>query len=306
MHIAFNINNLGMEGLGATLSSLVQHCSDSTQLQLHFLCAKLSNPHKGNIKQLLASEGFEGSCEFLDFDAEKEFGHLHSLHGDWTAYGRLLIPKLINTEKVLYLDADLLVLLDILKLSDFQIDTHPIAAINTGQAINTRDSHFYCEVLQLATQTPIFNSGVMLFNTDAWEAQNIDQKCQEIGEKYTEYLLCADQTLLNAVFAGQFAQLPDQYNHRWFPTDISTKPSKEIVLHFVGSPKPWDFFGKRIHPAYHLWKKYNPKFWAKTYNKTTFQKIYRTWNIKKSIVRCLLNQFKSKGNASVNYHPTKL
>ena len=146
----------------------------------------------------------------------------------------------------------------------------------------------------------------MLFNSTIWKRQNLTEKYRKLGAKYTTHLLCADQTLLNTVLCGQFAPLPHYCNTRWFPTDKVINNQKSVIFHFVGSPKPWDLFGKNIHSAYCLWESYNPSFWAERYNSMSYQKIYRTWKIKKSILRCLLNQLKNKRNASVNYHPTNL
>lgn len=306
MNIAFTINQLGMEGLGATLNSMLHHCSDSAQLKLYFLCNKLGKKHKENIQNLLHLKNFDGTFQFIDFNAEKEFGHLQSLHGDWTAYGKLLIPELIEAEKILSLDTDLLILLDILELKNFYQEDYAVTAFNTGEAQITRDAIFYCKHLELPLQTPIFNTGVILFNSLIWKAQKITSLYQKIGKKYATHLLCADQTLLNATLCGEFERLPPKYNFRWFPTDMVNDNQQAVIFHFVGSPKPWDILGQRIHPGYDTWHYYNPSFWIEKYSNITYQKVYRTWKIKKSIARCLINQFKSGINASANYYPSNL
>ncbi|MEL6945979.1 MAG: glycosyltransferase, partial [Bacteroidota bacterium] len=209
-------------------------------------------------------------------------------------------------EKILSLDTDLLILLDILELNDFQYEDHAVMAYNTGEAQSTRDALFYCDHLQLPPQTSIFNTGVILFNSSLWKSQKITKLYQEIGEKYPAHLLCADQTLLNAALCGKFGHLPPKYNFRWFPTDMVSDNQQAVIFHFVGSPKPWDVFGKKIHPAYTSWQHYHPTFWTKKYSAITYQKIYRTWKIKKSIARCLINQLKSGINASTNYYPSNL
>ncbi|MEM6698090.1 MAG: hypothetical protein AAF599_06825, partial [Bacteroidota bacterium] len=79
-----------------------------------------------------------------------------------------------------------------------------------------------------------------------------------------------------------------------------------VIFHFVGSPKPWDILGKQIHPAYDSWLHYQPNLWTTKYSAVTYQKICRTWKIRKSIARCLISQFKSGINASTNYYPSNL
>lgn len=288
MNIAFNINRLGMEGLGATLSSLIRHCSDSSRLVLHFLCSDLTAIEKKDIEQLAAVNEFSGSIHFIDFDAKKQFGHLRSLHGDWTAYGRLLIPQSIPAEKVLYLDTDLVVLLDVLELETFDQARFPLAAALAGDARFSRDADFYIHTLGFAPEVQVFNSGVLLFNVKDWQDQALDQKCETYAQAHASRFLSADQTLLNAVTAGKFAQLPERYNCRWSPMDGSIKEPGNAIYHFIGSPKPWDLFGKKIHAGYPYWAAYNPVFWAKKYNQISIDKLYRTWQIKKSIIRAMM------------------
>jgi lipopolysaccharide biosynthesis glycosyltransferase len=291
MNIAFNINHLGMEGLGATLSSLIQHCSDSSRLHLHFLCSGITPDEKKDIEYLAESHQFGGTIKFIDFNAKKQFGHLHSLHGDWTPYGRLLIPQLIPSEKVLYLDTDLVVLLDVLELEKFEQHHFPLAAAQGGDAVKSRDADFYINTLGFTPQTQVFNSGVLLFNLKAWNDQAMDQKCSAYEKAHGDRFFSADQTLLNAVSAGDFAHLPGRYNRRWSPLDNVIEEPENAIIHFIGSPKPWDLFGKKVHKAYPLWTSYNPAFWAKKYNQFSSEKLYRTWKIKKSIIRAFIKEY---------------
>lgn len=288
MNIAFNINRLGMEGLGATLNSLIRNCSDHARLTLHFLCSGIGSAEKDDIERLALSSQFRGAIRFIDFDAKKQFGHLHSLHGDWTPYGRLLIPQLISAEKVLYLDADLLVLLDVLELDQFEMGDFPLAAGQAGDARLSRDAHFYLNILGLAPEVQVFNSGVLIFNRKVWLDQAMDEQCEAMAGIHGDRFFSADQTLLNAVAAGRFAHLPDRYNLRWSPMDGTIEEPGNAIYHFIGSPKPWDLFGKKVHRAYAHWNAFNPGFWARKYNQLNSDKLYRTWQIKKSIIRAML------------------
>ncbi|MDB5012652.1 MAG: glycosyltransferase family 8 protein, partial [Daejeonella sp.] len=100
MDIAFCINRLGIIGLGVTISSLIRNCSDQKQLKLWFFCSDLSAHQKNEIKRLLSKENFTGSYLLLDFNPVESFGFFNPLHGDWTAYGRLLLVDFIDSEQV--------------------------------------------------------------------------------------------------------------------------------------------------------------------------------------------------------------
>ena len=96
MIICFCLNNLGALGLGATLTSLIKNCSDTATLQLYFLCSFVDEEIKKSISILLRGVNFKGRFDFIDFDPLKTFGKYRSLQNDWTTYGRLLIPDMLD------------------------------------------------------------------------------------------------------------------------------------------------------------------------------------------------------------------
>jgi len=290
MDIAFNINPNGMEGLGATLSSLIRHCSNNAKLNLWFLCSDLEMKDKDNINQLLTQESFKGSKQFIDFDAKEHFGHLRSLHGDWTAYGRLLIPKLISSDRVLYLDTDLIVLADVLALQEIDFSEKVLAAVYGAPVEVTLDKDFFISRLKWSSKIGYFNSGVLLFNLIKWREGNYDALIKDLMDKYPDALISHDQTLLNAVAKGEFMHLSPNYNLTWYAGSKRPDNSEAAILHFVGSPKPWDFLGKWLHKGYAVWVQYHAPFWNAQYGRLTTHKLYRSWKIRRSILKHLKNR----------------
>lgn len=293
MDIAFNINPLGMEGLGATLTSLVRNCSNSKKLNLWFLCSDLKKKDKSNICKLLKDGTFQGNSEFIDFNSKAIFGHFRSLHGDWTPYGRLLIPDIIKSNKALYLDSDLIVEADVLELENFTTD-NILSAVRESAVIYALENSFFIQKLNWHPDTAYFNSGVLLFNIAAWKASNVEQKIKEISDKYPQEFLSADQTLLNAICKGAFTYLPQKYNLPWYPSAPKPDNTEDAIIHFVGSPKPWDLFGQTVHAGYETWKAYNTQFWKKKYGHITVGKLKRTWNIRGSIFRNIKHKLNRK------------
>lgn len=288
MNIVFNVNHLGMEGLGATLTSLCRNCSNTSQLKLWFFCSELEVNDDHNISFLLSSEKYLGLVKFIDFNAKEIFGHLPSLHGDWTTYGRLLISKYVDGDIALYLDADLIITTDVLLLDKFDLGDSLFGAVHGAEVLFTLDKSFFLEKLKWSSDIGYFNAGVMLFNIKKWNELNIDKVWNEIADQHGDYLISHDQTLLNAVSCGNFAHLLAKYNHSWTPFDKEAPLEKELIIHFVGSPKPWDLLGNLSHDGFSLWKSYNTSQWQKSYGKISFGKIRRTWKIKKSITKSFL------------------
>jgi lipopolysaccharide biosynthesis glycosyltransferase len=284
MDIAFTINPLGLEGLGATLTSLVRHCKKTEMLTLWFFCSECGPVHKKSIQSILNEENFKGTIKFIDFDARQLFGHLRALHGDWASYGRLLIPDHIPGNLVLYLDADLIVLVDVLELKDFEFNGKYIAAVPGGKVKYALEREFLINSLSLSPELDYFNAGVLLMNLSEWRSCGIQDKWKEVAKSYPNDLLAVDQTLLNAVCQGDFAHLPVNFNNAWCPGDPVPQGADQSIIHFVGSPKPWDIFGKTLHQGYHTWRNYNTASWNKQFNRVTWHKMVRTWKIKNSIL----------------------
>ncbi len=290
MNIAFNINKLGMEGLGPSMTSLIRNCSDADKLIIWILSADLDNDDKQNIKELLDREGFNGKINFHDFDPIANFGHFRSLHGDWTTYGRLLLPEILLDEKeVLYLDADIIVELDVLKLKDnFDFKGYGLAVVKGGEKKYSLENKFYIDVIGLNSNDISFNAGILYFNLDVWRNCQLKKQCMDFGRKYSEYLLSADQTILNVIFNNQVSFLPDSFNCAWPANKDKPKVSENMILHFVGSPKPWDFLGQYLHKGYREWGKYSTREWRKKYGSLTINKIKRTWEIRRSLLRSII------------------
>jgi lipopolysaccharide biosynthesis glycosyltransferase len=292
MNIAFNINKLAMIGLGVTLNSLLKNCSNPKKINIYILCADLNQDDKENIYKLLFGYGLI-NVELIDFNAKEHFGNFKSLQGDWTAYGRILLQDYILEDTVLYLDADLVIELDVMKLEGFDFQGKAIAAVNGGPIQYSLENLFFCDEIGINPEVASFNSGVLLMNLKVWRQNDIKNQCLAFGRSYPNKLKSADQTILNGLFAGNFAFLPNEFNLPWYAH--SDRPrSKKAILHFVGSPKPWDLFGKYFHNGFLVWKSYLDTAWKKAYYNHNYNDFLRVWHIRKSYARSFMLKNKIK------------
>lgn len=291
MNIAFNINKLAMIGLGVTLDSLFQNISNAKKINIYILCADLNLHDKENINKLLSKYTFTNTI-FIDIDVNENFGNFCSLQGDLTTYSRLLLQDFILEDTVLYLDADLVIELDVLALEEFDFQGKALAAVNAGQMKFALDSTFLCNEIGLSSEVDVFNAGIILFNLKYWRENDIKNKCLAFGEKYSKKLMSADQTILNGLFAGNFAFLPDEFNIPWY-ANIARPEGKIGILHFVGSPKPWDLFGRYFHKGFSVWESYLDFEWKKVYSKHNYSDFIRAWHIRRSYAKLSILKIKS-------------
>jgi len=293
MNVAFCINKLGMLGLGSTVSSLIRNCSNTSKLGLYFLCNGLHQKDKDHLIKLLKSEQFQGNFHLIDFDPIEIFGDFRSLQGDWTTYGRLLLSTLIHDDQVLYLDADLIVEMDVLEFESFNFNGHALAAVISKPLSKTLEHDFFITQLGLAPHLNSFNAGVLLMDLKEWREKNIQESCLNIGRKYPTQLLACDQTILNAYFGGNFVPLPHPLNFAWYFQHPKPNLPDERIFHFVGSPKPWDPIGSFMHNGYSTWKKYSNEEWISAFGSYSFIRFRRMWKIRNSYAKVLLKKIKS-------------
>ena len=120
-------------------------------------------------------------------------------------YYRLLIPQLIQEEKVLYLDADIIINGSISELYNQNTDNYYVCAVE--------DPYFdRYEELNIKKSSRYFNSGVMLINIKKWRETDLQNKVIDFVEKNFNIIHFPDQDALNALIGGQWKRLPLKYN----------------------------------------------------------------------------------------------
>jgi lipopolysaccharide biosynthesis glycosyltransferase len=291
MNIAFNINRLALIGLGPTITSLLRNCSNPKELKFYFLCNQLIPKDKNNIKKLIQAYGGDYTLiNFIDLNIDSHFGYLPSLHGDRTAYARLLLPDLVKEDTILYFDADLIIELDVLLLKDFHFN-NILAAVPGSEVDYTLGNKFYIKYASIPPKTLYFNSGIIYFNLNKCRQSNFTIKVNVILSKFGNQLPSHDQSVLNIFCSGNFDHLPATFNNPWYPNSLKPIISDKVIFHFVGSPKPWDIFGKYIHNGFFVWKKYLNKEWRKEYYKYNYSNFKRAWEIKGGYFKTIKNKF---------------
>lgn len=165
------------------------------------------------------------------FDGLKEVAHFTK-----AMYYRLSIPDVINTDKVLYLDCDIIVRKSLIPLFEIDLCEHYIGAV-----INP----FFSRT-ELVPELDYFNSGVMLINCRKWKDENVLSKTLEILKTNDSIIKMPDQDALNLLFSGNWLRLDWSYNSQtsvylfgrergFFPCSAEDP----AIVHFSGTNKQW-------------------------------------------------------------------
>jgi lipopolysaccharide biosynthesis glycosyltransferase len=219
------------------------------QFQIYLMHSKLSDEEIGYIKEFIESKGHD--LTLLKVDEELFRDAPISSYYTKEVYFRLLAPFILpdDLERILYLDADIIINQPISDLYDMDLDGYYLATAKVAILIA---EWFHRKRLSLPKGSGYFNSGVLLFNLDQIR-KNISLKnifdCIESNKSKLYY---PDQDVLNIVYHEKIRFIDKHvynYNTELFWLDGLTSFGQKnmqwlqrsvAIIHFLGKKKPWD------------------------------------------------------------------
>lgn len=180
-----------------------------------------------------------------------------------TMYFRYLLPQLLqDTDKVLYLDGDILVRASLKNLFEIDLNGYACGAVVDQEC----DNSLFYERLDITTD--YFNSGVLLMNLEEWRRNDYSKKLISFVENHPEKCLYPDQDALNVVLSNKVLYLNLKYNlqerlltqlHLCHFNDcryseLHRAKSDAKIIHFCTSDKPWYTLCR--NPYYDEYQKY--------------------------------------------------
>jgi len=222
----------------AMAQSLAAHRHPATAVELTILQADVSVDEQQRLER--GAEGVRVRWARMDADSYQRWGITPDPMLLAPQYFRCLLPEVYPTTvpRVIYIDADTLVLDDLRPLWNWPLAGCPVAA--AGDLVSViRDAISHWEEIGLDGDAPYFNSGVMVADLVRWRDEGIGgrvlRRCQLdrdrllIRGRWPQY----DQYGFNVVLQNRWAPLPGRWNH--FPERTADRPG---IVHFLGDTKP--------------------------------------------------------------------
>lgn len=152
-------------------------------------------------------------------------------HVTHAGYYRLLLARILpeTAGKVLYLDADTIVLSDVGALYATDMAGAPVSGVSDLAAERWKAEH------QLGRY---INSGVLLIDLEQWRREDHAARCLDYIANNREKLLFGEQCAQNLVFQDSLQLLDARWNHYVLPHAKTQVSGDAAILHFVTRDKP--------------------------------------------------------------------
>ena len=241
INIAFAIDAKYTPHLETLIKSI---CYYNKNINFHVLHNDIPQEWFEGIRCKLEKMGNNLFSIHISDDIFKDYKTLEHISSS-SSYYRLLIPKLINQARVLYLDADIIVNGS---LSDFYYSDLNGAPVGVVKDYGLGE-YFPFPYLDASVSKKYFNSGVLLIDCAKWRNEGLVDTLLQTVEEYGDQVLYGDQCILNIVLRekakyysfNENAQvqyieaIKQQYGTNQVKLDIPP-----TIIHYAAKHKPWD------------------------------------------------------------------
>lgn len=221
-------------------------------VKAHILYHTLSDKQKTDVEQLASKYG--NTIHWIKMDDEATQGFYTSAYLNVATYYRIFAPQLINdvTDRLLFIDADVIVNGSVAELFEMNINDVPICAVKDV-------APYKITRLGISQDADYFNAGVVLYNVTEWRINNYyETLLANIKKMHSNYWLF-DQDALNHLFHDKVICLHPKWNHqnifysvkgteleRLYGYPASEVINNPVIIHYNTQLKPWHYMS--THP----------------------------------------------------------
>ena len=266
VHIAYMIDSKYLPYMMVSLNSAIKNKQKNTVYHVHVIAKDFTLKDEEKL-QKMASE----KIKIKIYPAEEQYLDISHL-GRFAVYSialqKLFIPDYLKQiNKVLYLDADTLVLKDLSEVYKTELADNYVAAVKDGLMFEYPE---HIVETGLEWRNFYFNSGIMLLNLQKIREDKIKRKALIYYNTHQD--IFGDQDVLNVVFRTKILSLSYRYNciskffeerdakflSEFYGEFVPQSPEEvyknAAILHFAGH-KPWtEWYDQKI--LKNLWYEY--------------------------------------------------
>jgi len=251
IHLACAIERDYAPHCAAMLLSALNHRGDAN-LHVHLMHPpELAAAEREPLAEMVATEG--GRISFLEVPDEQVAGFPIEGFTRKATWYRIFLPDMLpEVDRALYLDADAIVLDDLLPLWETELDGALLGAVtNTLQWNHTHHPQY----IGMPEGVEYFNAGVLLLDLERMRREQTSQALREFTVANAARLEWRDQDALNLVLATRRHHLHPRWNvmtsvllFPWAADAFGAEAVEEArrspaIRHFEGPSfnKPWHY-----------------------------------------------------------------
>ncbi len=189
----------------------------------------------------------------VHLDKELFEGYKTGPHLNYASYFRFFATEVVDSDRVLYLDSDILVTKDLSYLFEMDLKGYYVGAVDDVYAYEERTSGF--------------NSGVLLMDTAKWKEHSIVNSLLELAAEQNQAVHLGDQSILNSYFENNWMPLDKTYNYMVGTDTFRLAQECErlddnppAIVHYASHDKPWNTYS--ISRLRELWWAYRDLDWS--------------------------------------------
>lgn len=235
-----------------------------TPIRFHLINCGISEASLERLSGMLDALG--GSLATYTPDARLYEGLPTHRYGS-AVYQRINLPEYIHAgvDRIIYIDADTMVLQSLATLWHLDLEGHSTAAVENLSPKACRDIG--------VDRTAYFNSGLLIMDLVAWRKRQLHRQVTGYAREHASTLQFVDQCSLNAVLRDDWVRLPLKWNVQsdiykvvqkyhegctYSRAEMNDAMIHPAIIHFTGKKKPW----KRY--CFHPFKTYYRKLLNQT------------------------------------------
>jgi lipopolysaccharide biosynthesis glycosyltransferase len=276
----FSTNEYFVPYLGVAIYSLIRNRSDNYNYDIVILGHGLAESSQ---KKLISLAADISNVRIRYFDMRTIFQSLppNTFHVEGyvpvETYDKCFVTQVLTGyERCLYLDSDIVVVDDVQKLHDIDMEGNAIGAsvnianVNAAYAKKVIKGRQFDDYLQnelgVVDRNRYFQAGVLLLDMKAMEKMNLTEKAMQALREVRQPVFF-DQCLFNKIFYGNVKFFSTAWNHVWYmqnysylkssiPTEVfydyahsRVSPS---IIHFASKDKPHTKYGWELGDIF--WK----------------------------------------------------
>lgn len=249
-NIGFGINAAYARYMGVTITSIAKNNPDLA-LTCHVFANSIEQIDINRLK--LLSKQYQIDIILYLIDDRHFQGLPTKRYLPIPTYFRFILPKVVNADRVLYLDSDIICLKSIMPLVELDLEDNITATVTDIRYTATTRS----KALHTARY---FNAGVLLIDIKKWNQNKISEQALEMLFETPDHFEFLDQDALNVLLDGKSKFINKNWNYILLEKNRNGSHDA-ILLHCAANPKPWTaLYDQKNKSVYFDYEKISP--WA--------------------------------------------